>query len=127
MSRLSDYKPPPPATTARHCTKRSGAQTPRIRSDVHPITEPSGLSAVGDYPGGLDRHDHPHVPRLIPLAQVGAPVLGAHLVGEGVVVILDDLGVASQLNVPVGVSRVRDQQAGMRVSLQVLGLLTDIA
>lgn len=59
---------------------------------VAPVRRPA--LAPGDDPRGVDRHDHPDIAGLVPLAKVRT-VLGAHLVGERVVVVRSDLRVAA--------------------------------
>jgi iron complex transport system ATP-binding protein len=81
----------------------------------------TGAGVPGDDPGGADGHDDPLVAGLVHVAQVRA-VLGAHLIGELVVVVRLDLRVAAQLDVP----RRRgagDDQAALGVGGQVLRLL----
>src|SRR5207247_109419 len=72
--------------------------------------------------GGADGDLDPGLAGLVVGAQVGL-VLGAELVGECVVVVRRDLGVAADLQVAIGDGQVEEEHGRGRVRAQVLRLL----
>jgi len=64
----------------------------------------------------------PRLARTVGVADVGPPVLAAHVPGEAVVVVGGDLDVTPELQGPVGAGRVEDQQGGPGSDHEVPGL-----
>src|SRR5690348_3443944 len=104
------------------CRIATSAST-RARSAIFPARNIGSAAHVDgvDLHGADDDLD-PGLAGLVVEPVVGA-VLRVDLVGEGVVVVRADLGVAADLQVAEGDRQVKQEQAYGRVGLEVLGLL----